>query len=451
MISARHCLSFAPVLFKLIIPLKLLRFIVVLSLLLWPLGFLLESQFGWQWIQIPAAIGGFVVLLGAVFILPGQVTTLASSRPVSLLSNLRQLLLWFVVISSLLLSLALYWAFSFSPWSADFPSLLLVIWLLVSWMLQLCVWLCSRWNGSQGFIFLLNLLLDDLARWLSDFNPVMLVALLFASWVLFSQWWFRWRPKKYQPNLYLLGSSEAQKLQLERQGGSPWFTGYASSWIGSRLSGVPDSWQSFSKRMLATGCLLLAGTVPSYFIMNTEQLQALILNCSRFFVILAGVFALGVATSFYRNLRAIWLFTSGGRAQLFHLVWRSYWRTTMPLTILLSGVALVVELVLGEWRGSSDWLQVLCAILLFQALLFHLIWLVYQKTNASLLWCNWVSLILLVIWMCTIFAAGLIFPLPFGWQEISTLWVIIPEVIVLALIYKRVRSGFTTINFLRAV
>jgi len=453
MISAKHYLSFAPVLFKLIIPLGVLRFIAMLSMLLWPLGFLLEWQFGWLWIQIPAAIGGFVVLLGMVFVLPSQVITLASSRPVSLLSNLRQLLFWCVAISSLLLSLTIYWAFSFSPWSSGFPSLLLVIWLIVSWGLQLCVLLCSRWNGSQGFIFLLNILLDDLARWLSEFNPGILVAVMVVSWALFSQWWSRWRPVKYQPNLYLLGGSEAQKLQLERQGSSPWFTGYASSWIGSRLSGVPDNWRSVSKRMLVCAFFLSLVTVPSYLIMNVnvEQLQKIILEVSRFCVILTGVFALGVATSFYRNLRTVWLFTSGGRSQLFPLVWRFYWRAIMPWSVLLLGLAFAIELILGEWRGWGDWLLTLCAILLFQTLLFHLIWLVYQKTNASLMWCNWVSFILLVVWICTIVAAGLVFSLPFGWKGISPLWVVIPEAVVLLLIHKRVRSGFTAINFMRVV
>lgn len=450
MTSARHYLSFVSVLFKLIVPLKLLRFIVLLCMAAWPLGLILQWQFGWQWVQVPIVAGGFVVLLSAIFILPSQVITLASSRPVSLLSNLRQLLFCCLVICSLLLGLSIYWAFSFSPWGASFPSLLLVTWLIVSFGLQLSVWLCSRWNGAQGFIFLLNMLIDDLARWLSDFNPMVLAALLVASWFLFSQWWLRWCPVKYQPNLYLDGLG-MQKFQFERQGSSPWFTGRANSWIGSRLLGLPDSWQSNGKRILVTIFFFLLMASPSYLIISFEQLQVVVLEGSRFFVILVGAFALGAATSFYKNLRSVWLFTIGKRDQLFLLLWNCYWRATLPWTAILFGIALAVELTLGEWRSWTHWSLLLMTILLFKAFLFHLMWLIYQKTNASLVWCNWVGLIVILIWVFTIFAAGLIFPLPFDLEEISVMWVILPETLALLLIHKRVRSGFSNTNFLRVV
>jgi hypothetical protein len=47
-------------------------------------------------------------------------------------------------------------------------------------------------------------------------------------------------------------------------------------------------------------------------------------------------------------------------------------------------------------------------------------------------------------------ATGFLLKLPFAWQGISPLWIVIPELVLLALFYKPVRSGFARVNFARA-
>lgn len=442
-------INFMSLLFKLLYPFKLLRLLVGLSVLAFFLAMVAQWVLGWEWVFVVAAVGMCVALFPIVITLPSQVIALASNRPVSLLGNVRRDLLLCQVVVCLSLGIIICWLFSFTPFWQALGSPFLVLWLMVSVLMQFNTWVCSRWPGVHGLIFMFNMLFDDLARWLGGFHPVSLVMFLIASWAIFSSWWFRWQPTKYQANMLLWSVREVQAFQAERQVYSRWLSGPARSWVGARLAGMSDGWISISKRILLIVLLFSLILVPCYLLLSAEQLQDLILMGSRFMVIVIGIVAHVVATGFYRNLRSIWLFSSVSREQLFFLLFREYWRWISPWSLLFIVIVVIAELAFAKSANIINCFLLFGSTLLFQVLLFHVILFVYQKTSASFNACTWAGMSLFIVWFYTVCAAGLIFPLPFNWQGISSFWLFLPEIAALLLLHKRVRSGFASMNLLR--
>ena len=443
-------LSVASLTSRLLLPLGLMRWLVVISIFAWISGALSQWWFpGWGWLKVLAMMGILLVAFILLVALPSQVTALASSRQVNLLGNIRRSLLLLQFVASVLVSLIIYWAMGAIPGWTTMPSMLLVVWLMVSILLQFSQWVYSHWPGMQGLIFVLNMLFDDVARWLSEIHPSGLMLALVLGWTAFAYWWFRWQPKKYQTNFFLLSSQDSQKLLSERQG--LWLSGHAHSWIGSRLSGLPDGWRAIGKRIVLGVGILLLLQIPLFLIGNVEQLHEYLLYGSRLLLLMGTFTAFVFSLSFYRHLRCIWLYSPGSRQQLFSVSWWRFLRMTCPSLILLFTLAFVLELLLGSWRGATVWLLLSGAIFLFLALMFHLLWFVYQQSHASINWGAGSGLVLLSLWFFSLCATGLVFPLPFDWQGISLLWIFLPEIAVLLLLHHRVRTGFAKMNLLRAV
>lgn len=443
--------TFIALLFKLLFPFGLLRLLVVLSIVAFFPAMVAQWLLGWEWILVVAVVGMCVALLPIVITLPSQVIALASNRPVNLLGNVRRGLLLCQVVASLLLGIIICWLFSFTPFWSTLGSPFLVLWLMVSVLMQFNTWVCSRWPGVHGLIFMFNMLFDDIARWLGAFHPASLILFLLASWAIFSGWWFRWQPTKYRANMFLWSAQEVQTFHTERQTYSRWLSGQARSWVGTRLAGMSDGWTSISKRILLIVSLFSLMLIPCYLLLGAEQLQDLMLMGSRFMVIVIGIVAHGIAAGFYRNIRSIWLFSSVSREQLFFLLLREYWRWISPWTFLFIVIAVVSELALGESANIINCFLLFGSTLLFQVLLFHVILFVYQKTSASFNACTWAGMSLFIVWFYSVCAAGMIFPLPFDWQGISPLWLFLPEIAALLLLHRRVRNGFASMNLLRTV
>ncbi|PUA27340.1 MAG: hypothetical protein B0W54_12170 [Cellvibrio sp. 79] len=444
------CLSVASLAYRLLLPLGLMRLLVMLSVLAWFTGALLQWWFpGWGWLKVVATLGMLLVTFLLLVALPSQVTALASSRQVSLLGNFRRFLLLFQFGVGVLISFIAYWTISGVPAWSTIPAMLLVIWLMTSLLIQVNQVIYSRWPGMQGFVFVLNILFDDLASWLSGVHPAGLIAAAALSWGAFALWWFHWQPAKYQTNFFLLSGQESQKILRERQG--LWFSGHANSWLGSRLSGMPDGWRTICKRMALGAGMVLLFQIPLFLLFSAENFHEYLLYGSRSLLLLGVLVTFTFALGFYRNLHCIWLYSPGGRKQLFGISWWRFLRMTGTSLTMLFIVVLFLEIILGEWRGVTVWLLLAAAMFLFLVLLFHLLWFVYQQSQASISWWTWAGTLLLILWFYSLCATGLVFPLPFAWQGISPLWLFLPEIAALLLLHKRVRSGFSTMNLLRAV
>ena len=443
--------SAAAVLFKVLFPLRVVRWLFWFSLLSIALAQLLVPLMGWDWFNGIAMIGIFLSVFVSFVIIPFQVIALATSRPITLLGNNRRWLLVAIMVMGLLFSLAIYWSINKVP-QLGHPVSLLVVWLMVSVLLQLTVWICSRWAGVHGFIFILNATFGHIALWLNERHPTELLITLVVSWALFSYWWLHWQPIKYQSSNIFMSGMELQKRQAESIFGSRMMSGVGHSWVGSRLLGAPDGWFARCKRALSALSILIFFPLPFFMVMEPQKFMPLIqFGAVIFLLVMAGAVSQGIASSFFRNVRSIWLCNSGDRASLFSTAWRCYLRESGPWTLSLIALAMVVEIIFSSWRGIEIWLLFLLSITLIQTLAFYLVWFIYQKTAASFLWCSWVCGLVFLAWLYLICATGLLFPLPFEWQGISTLWIWAPELLAIAVLHKKVRAGFSNMDLLRVV
>lgn len=447
--SLLHFRQYAALFFKLLMPLNVLRWILAFTAVLWALTLLLQESSDWSFLlAIVMAISGLMAFL-LLMLIPNQVIALASSRPVSLLGNSQSTLLVILLVSASVIGWIVCLTIMSNQESSQIPSLSLVVWLIVSLLLQLCVFIRSRWENNWIFIFMAAWIWMKLGLWLTDLHPLLLVSALLVSWLVFARWWLQWRPQKYRPNIMASVINDSQQAAAARNAGFLFQAGNADTWLGSRFFGVPDGWRSRSQRLLVGGLIFLLAPIPVYWFMGKEQLDALIKYALIPFVMFMSVsIAQGMAVNFIRNLRGVWLYCPSGRQSMLDLAWKLYLREMGVWMLLTFGLALVIELLWGQGRAAEIWLYSVVTILLMNTLSFYLTWWVYLRSQGSLLWCNWIGGIAV---MLLIMATGLLFPLPFDWRGISIAWVWMPQLILIALLYKPVRSGFSRINFVRVV
>lgn len=449
-LSPMACFRYASLLFKLFFPLTVLRWVVMLVAALWVLGLVLHHWQGWDLlIMLATPITGLMAFM-FLMLMPNQVIALASSRPVGLLGNSRRVLLLYLFVCAALISGLLYWALRFNRvFNADI-SLLVVIWLTVSLLLQVCIFLCSRWPNGQFIIFMLAWVWLQFAAWLSTQNPLLLLFAWAASWLLFARWWLVWHPQKYQPNSMVAVINDAQQVAAARNAGFLFRATQADTWLGSRLFGVPDGWRARRQRLVIGILFFLLAPIPAYWLMGKQLVDTFFQHVLMLAMIcLVATVAQGMAVNFIRNLRNIWLYCPEGRQDLLRFAGAIYAREIGIWSLATIGVVLALELWWGQWHGARVWVCSLVFILLINVTSFYLVCWVYLRSQGSALWCNAISGIAVLLWVALFMASGLLFPLPFNWQGIAFVWVWLPPLVVLVLLYQSVRAGFSRMNLVR--
>ncbi|WP_039915275.1 hypothetical protein [Cellvibrio mixtus] len=443
---------YALLFFKLLFPLRILRWTVVLIVVLWGTGWILEQLYAWDFLIVLAI--AITVLMTFIFLtlIPNQFIALASSRPVGLLGNTRHTLLICLLVLASLINGVLYGVLSFSQELSAIQSLPLVIWLLVSLLLQLCVLVCSRWPNGQGVIFILAWVWLQFGYWLAMQNPLLLLLGWLASWFLFSRWWLVWQPKKYLPNSMVAVINDAQQLAVAKQAGFLFRSGKADTWLGSRFFGAPDGWHSRRQRLLVASAFFLVAPIPAHLLMGEKDFAAFMQYALILFVMfMAATVAHGMAINFALNLRNVWLCCPGGRQHLLSVAWKLYAREIGIWTLVNISLALAIEFIWGQWHGVEIWLYAVVFILLINAVSFFLVLWIYQRTQGSLPWCNWVCGFTVLLWMVLFIATGLLFPLPFNWAGITAAWIWLPPLMLLVLLYSSVRADFSRMDLVRMV
>jgi len=449
--SLIHFRQYTALFFKLLMPLNVLRWILVFTATLWALALLLRTSSDWDFLfAIAMAISGLMAFL-LLMLIPNQIIALASSRPVSLLGNSHSTLLIILMVSASVIGWIICLSIMSNQESRQIPSLSLVVLLIVSLLLQLCVFIRSRWENNWFFIFVAAWIWMKLGVWLTELHPLLLVLALVVSWLVFARWWLQWRPKKYQPNSMLTVINDSQQAAAARNAGFLFQSGNADTWLGSRFFGVPDGWRSRRQRLFVESIIFLLLPFPLYWLMGKDQLEALIQSALILFVMfVSGSVAQGMAVNFIRNLHSVWLYCPGSRQNILNLVWKLYVREMGVWMLLTFGLALAIEFFWAQGRDAEIWLYSVVTILLMNTGSFYLALWLYLRSKGSLRWCNWIGGIAVMLLMTLFIATGLLFPLPFDWKGISIAWTWLSQLVLLGLLYKPVRSGFSRMSFVRA-
>ena len=447
--SLIHFRQYAALFFKLLLPLNVLRWVFAVTAVVWAVALWLRASDWGFLLAIAAAVTGLMTFL-LLMLIPNQVIALASSRPVSLLGNSRHTLLIFLFLVSTIISLVLHCSLTFSEDLKTIPSSIFVVLVMISLLLQVSVLIGSFWPNAQFLVLMSSWLWLQIATWLTTQNPLLLVLVWCLAWLCFSRWWLQWQPKKYQPNFMVAAINDAQQAAAARNAGFLFQSGDADTWLGSRFFGAPDGWRSRSKRLFISGFILLLTPIPLYWFMGELQFEALIRYVLIPFVMFMSVsIAQEMASNFIRNLHSVWLYFPDGRSAMLSIAWRLYVREVGFSTLLIFGLGLVIELVWMGVRELEIWVYSLLTTVLINTASFYLAWWVYLRSQGSLFWWNFTGSVAVMILIALFVATGLLFPLPFDWKGIAIVWTWLPQLILIALLYKSVRSGFSRMNFVR--
>jgi hypothetical protein len=447
--SLIHFRQYAALFFKLLLPLNVLRWIFAVTAVIWGVALWLRASDWGFLLGIAAAITGLIAFL-LLMLIPMQVIALASSRPVSLLRNSRSILLVILIGSSVAISCAFYSVTATRYEPIQLPSLSLVVWLIVSLLLQLCVFIRGRWESNWFFVLVLAWVWMKIGLWLTEVHPLLLLSALSLSWLVFARWWLQWRPKKYRPSILTEVISDSESAGSQSKLAFLFQSGKADTWIGSRLFGLPDGARARNKRLLLGGLIFLSGQIPVYFYIGNEPDEALIRYALIQFVIWTSVLvAQGMAANFIRNLHGVWLYCSGGRQSMLSVALKLYVREVGIRTLLTFGLALVIEFVWVKANDLEFWAYAFATTMLMNMICFYLAWWVHLRSQGSLLWSLFASGVAVLMLMALFVATGLLFPLPFDWKGISIVWILLAQLILIALLYKSVRTGFSRMNFVR--
>ncbi len=437
------------VLLTLLFPSRLLCWLVVLGAILMLVGGAASSLLGIEWAKLILGLGGTIVGLITIFLLPAQFVSLATYRPLNFAGMSRRWLFGCLLSVNTLISVSIYLALVAIEVSAPVQVLFLAIALMVSWLFLLSVFISSYVMGLHGLLYVFNWMFWGIAAWLGELDALPLIGLLLASWGIFSLWWFRWQPKKFLANNLFMPIKAAARINVQQQANTTFVSGRANTWVGSRLLGVPDSWSVKIKQMswlVGLGVLL----VPLYLAtIKLSDGRVALGSLSGLFIL--SVCALGFAGAMFRNLGSVWLVFSGNREQLYSWVWRRYLHETLPVALFFLTLGVLCDLLMGNVDDASVWFVLVGASLLFQMLVFYGAAFIYFVASGDFAWVFACGFFIQITWFFLLCATGLLFPLPFSLSAISIHWSWAPQLLVLALLYLPVRNGFSKANLVRPI
>lgn len=440
-----------PLLLRLLFPQQWLRRLMLVSAVLLCISAFFAAVFAWKAAQALTALGALVLILIPLMSLPGQIISLASCRPLSLLGNGRGLLFNCLMVVCLLLSMVAFATLILCAKEEVSFSLILLIGLLLSFSFTCTVWLSGRWAFVREVFFVSYLLcFAKYPHLLIGLHPGYWGLLLVVNWSVFSYWWFRWQPEKYRANVFFLPMTATQKLEMQRNAYWTLVSGRANTWLGSRLQGAADSWVRRAREMLLLPIILTVVFIPLSLLFSqfADQIKS---GLGIILLLVTSGVGLNVAFNLYRFLPMVWLTGVGRREQLFSLLWKHFWVEVATGVCTVFALLILWEFALGNWSGVSYWLLLLGAVLLFQAMNFFLVSWFFLKGKEGVKSLITITPISSGLWFFCLWATELVFPLPFGWQGISMHWLWVPELIVLAVLYRPVVSGFSKINLVRPI
>lgn len=361
---------------------------------------------------VGGAILSMYIFLNSVS-LPYQMLSIASSKQVGLLPNIRQACFWMFLFSCTIVSGPIAILIHLSQKSEIINSYLSVF-ILVSALLMLNMIVGQKFPRLQGLIFLCFWALPHVYKLLVKVNLIQLAIFCFSVWFAFYRHWLAWRPQKYHPNIF--GMSQNQWIEFNKLGGlaawqlSKLFSDKSNTLAGSLFLGRPDGWKS--RLIGAVGVLAgLVILIGLFFAVSDVE------NFSRFMVFAGHVniyiiyfsFACGVLLNIFRNVNKVWLYFSGRREDLFLFLERSFYFSAMSYGFPILLVHACVDFMLLDWSMYRElvWITLMYALIVI-FVTFYAQLIIYHKTKASVRWSGWINILVMLISIVPVIACNVL-------------------------------------------
>lgn len=359
------------------------------------------------------AILSMYVFLNAVS-LPYQMLSIASSKQIGLLPNIRRSCFWMFVCACAIISGLIAVLIYLSQHTALIHSFF-SIFVLVSTVLILNIVAGQKFPRMQGLLFLCFWALPHVySKLLAEVHPIQLAIVCLSVWLAFYRHWLAWRPQKYQPNIF--GMSQNQWLEFNRLGGfagwqlNKFFAGKSNTLVGSVLLGRADGWKS--RLAGATGVFVALVTLIGLFsaLSDGDGFKHFMVFAGQpnFFIIYCSM-AYGMFQILFRNTKKVWLYFPGRREDLFSLLERSFYVNAMSFVFPVLLVHLGVNSLLLDSSIYRElvWITFGYASITIAFTLYVQL-ITYQETKANLRWSGWLNILLMIIYIIPVIACNVL-------------------------------------------
>jgi hypothetical protein len=411
-----------------------------------PLGFLLGG--------VILGVAAFMSLAG----LPSQMLSIGSSKQIGILPGIREASLRTFVFISLCASLAIGGMLCIVEHRLMLGTFA-ALWILVSVVLIAAVFMGQRYAGSQTLILLCCSFLKPLYKSLMNVHWVLLLIACIILWVAFSRHWLRWRPGKFQPNIF--GMSHDQLLAFSKQRSAQSRTiiewrdrflgGKAETLVGSLLLGRSDGGRS--KLVSAASTLFILLFIVGVFIAlsGTEKFKIYYEIGGQINICIIYICAgYGLSLSFFRNFHKAWMYFDGCRESYFTFIEKMFfgrlWMAIVPVFI----IHIAINYFILDWQLYIELLfMTIVYALIVIATAFYTLLFIYHKTKGNLNWSMWVNNLLLLAAAVPLIACNLLW-VDHKFQVMKwVMYFIIASVVALIIFRRCVKQKWMSVDLVR--
>lgn len=358
------------------------------------------------------AILSMYIFLNAVS-LPYQMLSIASSKQIGLLPNIRRSCFWMFVCACAIISGLIVVLIYLSQHTAIIHSFFPVF-ILVSVLLILNIVVGQKFPRMQGLVFLCFWILPHVYMLLAEVHLIQLAVACLGIWLAFYRRWLVWMPQKYQPNIF--GMSQNQWLEFNKLGGlagwqlNKFFSDKSNTLVGSILMGRLDGWKSMFQS--ATWMLLVLVVMIGFFfaVSDIESFNHFMVSVGQTNIfIMYYSSAYGMLQIIFRNTNKVWLYFSSRREDLFSFLERKCYVASMFFAFPVLLIHACVNFILLDSKIYRElvWITLVYTSIAIAFTLYTQL-ITYHKTKASLRWSGWVKILLMIVFIVPVIACNVL-------------------------------------------
>jgi hypothetical protein len=302
----------------------------------------------------------YTILLSYFFIvamlLPHQAMTMISSKSMRYLTDFRKFYLVSAFLFTLVWVILIVISIVYKQPQIGLAELSrngLNIGLIASVYMMSLFFMTYRMPAFQGVIFVTFGAIPYMLNTLSVLNVYFLVGLLLIVWMFFAYWFLRLRPQKSHVNIF---SQNMQQVMLSGTTANPsanWITNFLtpssvpSSFLGTRLMGMSDSWAAIIRMWFFVGLVTLVLLLFFKWVMK-DDFNHFLGNTGAFFVlIIVTSCSSGIVIGICRNIKSTWIFYSGKREQMFLTIELISMQYSVKIALVIPVLLLMINLIAG--------------------------------------------------------------------------------------------------------
>lgn len=391
-------ISYSPLIKSLLIPLGIMKFLLILI----PVAFLCVLVVVWFNKGAVTALEAVLPMLFSMvifyffivgIILPHQALTVVSSKSLAYLTDFKKFYLLVAFIFSLLFVLMAILAVIYQQQTVRWFEIFkggVQVWVIASGYVIALFILTYKFPLLQGVIFFTFASIGHIFNFLNQWHPVQLFMVSLVTWLAFSVWWLKLRPQKHHVNFFAQGMEQMMLQGSATNSSGVWLTNFltpptkASSFLGTRLMGAPDSPMTIIRMWLVLLVVMLVMAIFLKWLMG-DNFKNFMESTGVFFAVFMVISSVsGVLVAICRTIKPVWAFFPGSRTQMFRFIEKYTLTFATKVTLVLPILVLMLNQVAGfVFLNLSQFVWLTLIVVLINFLTFYSVMLVYSRDDDS--------------------------------------------------------------------